>query len=265
MSLRAKFQKEIVELGLPRGAGPLPPVSEDDLAPLPEAARRYLRFMGVVGRPRDWSFRMGFVGRFKMRRDAPWKSCEVWQYDSGLVVARVFYMRLRFAGLLPVIGRDTYLEGRGRMVGRLLDLVTVIDGSGSEYDIGELVTYLNDLVLLAPSMLLGPAVTWEAVDDRSFDLSLTDRAQTVRGRVFVDDRGAPVDFETTDRFCEDPDEPRRLVRTRWTTPIAGFQPFDGRQIPTRGQAVWHPPQGAFAYVEFEFDPRRLAFNVPPGE
>ncbi len=32
---------------------------------------------------------------------------------------------------------------------RLLDLITVEDATGAEYDIGELVTYLNDAVLIA--------------------------------------------------------------------------------------------------------------------
>ena len=38
----------------------------------------------------------------------------------------------------------------------------------------ELVTYLNDAVLLAPSMLLALPVTWTAVNDSSFDLTLSD-------------------------------------------------------------------------------------------
>jgi hypothetical protein len=57
----------------------MPAVTDADLSPLPEAARRYLRFMGVVGRPRDWSFRLSFSGRFKVNRSAPWRRCEVWQ------------------------------------------------------------------------------------------------------------------------------------------------------------------------------------------
>lgn len=265
MSLRHTFFREIARLGLPVAKEPPEIVTEEEAAALPGPARRYLRFMGVVDHPRDWSFRMRYAGRFKMHREASWKPCEVWQYNSGLVVARAFYMRLRFGGLLPVIGRDTYLAGRGRMVGRLLDLFTVIDGSGDEFDIGELVTYLNDLVLLAPSMLLTEAVEWNPVDAKSFELVLSDHGHTVRARVLVNEHGAPVDFETTDRFCEDPQDRKRLVRTRWTTPMKEFGQVSHRQVATRGQAVWHPPEGAFAYVDFELDPSEIAYNVRPGE
>lgn len=251
-------------MGLPVPSGPLPVITETDVLPLPEAAHRYLRFMGVLGRPRDWSFRVSFAGRFKVKRDAPWRACQVWQYDTSDPVTRIFFMQMRFWGL-PVIGRDTYREGHGRMHGKLLDLITVLDGSGPEFDIGELVTYLNDLVLLAPSMLLVPAVTWTAMDANSFELSLRDHQNTVTARVFLDERGAPINFETTDRFSEDPANPKRLVRARWTTPMQGFQEVDGRQVPTRGQAVWHLPQGDLPYAEFELMPESLAFNVLPGE
>jgi hypothetical protein len=104
------------------------------------------------------------------------------------------------------------------------------------------------------------------VDDRSFDLALTDGGRTVTARVFVDERGAPLDFSTTDRFYTPADDPeKRAVRTRWTTPIEGFQIIDERPVPARGQAVWHPPEGPFPYADFQIIPGSLAYDVQPGE
>lgn len=60
-----------------------------------------------------------------------------------------------------------------------LDLFPLADGTGEEYDIGELVTYLNDAVMLAPSMLLTSAVAFAPVDAGSFDVSLSDHGRTV--------------------------------------------------------------------------------------
>src|SRR5664279_2405065 len=95
-------------------------------------------------------------------------------------------MRIRFAGVVPMFGRDTYLDGQGRMIGKLFDRFTVVDGQGEEFDIGELSTYLNDAIMLAPSMLLGPNTTWTDVDANSFDVTLADGGRTVTGRVFLD-------------------------------------------------------------------------------
>jgi hypothetical protein len=190
--------------------------------------------------------------------------CEAWQYNSRLAVARIFHIRARFRGLLPVLARDTYVEGHGRMLIRLLDLVTVGDGTGAEFDVGELVTYLNDGIMMAPSMLLVPEVRWSPVDASSFDVTLTDRGRTVTARVFVDERGAPTDFSTTDRFAADPKDSRKLVRTRWTTPIEGWQEVGGRRLWTRGRAIWHMPEGEFAYADFTPVPGTFALNVRPG-
>jgi hypothetical protein len=112
--MRKKFLRELAALGLPSDAVPdvnLSPITLDDLEPLPGTARRYLRFMGVVGRPRDWSFRLAFTGLFRRSRDDAWAKCEAWQYNNRLAVARVFHIRIRLGGLVPVLARDTYVEG----------------------------------------------------------------------------------------------------------------------------------------------------------
>ncbi|MCB9655104.1 MAG: hypothetical protein H6729_13350 [Deltaproteobacteria bacterium] len=291
MGLFAKFMKETARHAPSVEPGSQQTILESDLAALPAVVQRYMRFMGVLGRPRDWSFRAGFLGRFKTKAEAPWRRCEVWQYDVGAPIARLFYMRIALGRVLPVIGRDLYCEGRGRLVVRLLDQVTVVDAKGPELDAGELVTYLNDLVLIAPSMLLGPNVSWRAGSDEtdSFDVSLTDAGRTVTAHVSVDAHGAPVNFETDDRFFEDAKhvfdasgadgaagavgasgvsgtaDASRWRRTHWSTPRPRFEALDGRQVLAQGRAVWHLPGLELPYAEFELVPGSLVFNVRPGE
>jgi hypothetical protein len=69
-------------------------------------------------------------------------------------------------------------------------------------------------------MLLVPEVTWAPADSSSFDVSLTDHGRTVTARVIVGEDGAPKDFSTWDRYCYDPDGSKKLMRARWSTPIA---------------------------------------------
>ena len=262
--MRDRLMREVAALGLSTEPGPEAPVAAPDLAALPGTAQRYLRFMKVLGRPRDWSFALGFKGRFRLGRLKRWMKCETWQYSSRLALARIFHIRVRMAGLVPVLARDTYVAGRGRMRVRLADLVTLADGRGEEFDVGELVTYLNDGIMLAPSMLLVPQVRWSAVDEASFEVAIGHAGRTVSARVFVGKDGAPTDFSTTDRFCSDERDPSKLVRARWTTPIDGWQEIDGRMLFTRGQAVWHLPEVEFAYADFTLDPASVRFNLAPG-
>jgi Family of unknown function (DUF6544) len=257
--LRATAVAEARAAGLGSGRPDDAVVTEDDLAPLPQTAQRYLRFMGVVGRPRHWSFAARFTGRFS-RNGRRWMPCEAWQYNSRYPVGRVFHMRLDLGRVLPMVGRDTYLSGHGRMHGTVLGLVTVADGHGDEFDEGELVTFLNDALVLAPSMLLDTSTTWSSVDDGSFDVSFTDAERTVGARVTVDADGAMTGFATTNRFVDLPDG---LQRARWTTPIEGWDVDGDQPLPTFARAVWELPAGRLPYIEGRFEPGSVTYDTAP--
>jgi len=237
------------ELALPAEPGDEGVVTEDALAGLPVPAQRYLRFMGVVGRPPVRAFRARFEGRFRLRPDQRWLRSRAWQYNSRVGPTRLFHMRLDVAGLLPMTGWDTYVAGEGRMQGRVLGILPVVDAAGEEMDEGELVTYLDDALLLAPSMLLGPQTRWSPVDDGSFDVDLTDRGRTVRARVSLDDRGAPTDVSTGNRTAMLPGGP---VRARWSTPVDGWTVIAGRRRPTGASAVWDLDDGPYTYGQGTF-------------
>jgi Family of unknown function (DUF6544) len=255
-----RFQTRVDQLRLPTAPVETAPVSDEDISALPSTAQRYLQFMGVVGRPRDWSFRARFIGEFRQRPGQKFMPCEALQYNTSLVPARIYYMRIDFAGVLPMFGLDVYRAGQGRMHGKLLGLITVADGSGPEFDLSELTTYVNDALMFAPSMLLTPAVAWAAVDEYSFDVSMSDGAVSATSRVFVDEQGRMVDFSTTDRWAA---LPGGLTRARWTTPIDGSLNHEGRWLPTGARAIWHLDTGDFEYGHGQFIQESVEFNIPP--
>lgn len=108
--------------------------------------------------------------------------------------------------------------------------------------------------------MLRPEVSWAQVDADSFDVTISDVGRSVTGRVFLDERGAPVDFATTDRFVALRGGPRQA---EWHTPIPEWVSAHGRPIPDQFAAVWHLPEGDFSYIEGCFDPAGIAFNIPP--
>ena len=116
-------------------------------------------------------------------------------------------------------------------------------------------------MLFAPSFLLRDEVSWAEVDAHAFDVTLRDAGRSVSGRVFIDERGAPVDFATTDRFADLPGGPQRA---EWRTPIPEWGVgTNGRPVPGPFKCVWNLPEGEFSYIEGRLDPASFAFNVPP--
>jgi len=231
-------------------AKPGPVVTDEDLAGLPQVAVRYLRRMGVVGRPRDRVLTLHARGRFRPRPRLPWLPYESWQIGTSDPIGRVYRIRVQ-AGPVPLVATDRYLDGRGTMHGEVLGLMTVVDAAGPEMDAGELVTWCNDAVLLAPSMLLGGDVRWAALDDHSFGVTVADRGIEVTARVVVDDDGAPTTFETFDRYV---DLGGGLVRTRWSTPVDGWATVDGRLQFVAGSAVWETADGPYEYARTRLGP-----------
>jgi len=65
---------------------------------------------------------------------------------------------------------------------------------------------------------------------------VTDTEHTVTGWPFIDERGAPYDFSTTDRHAD-------LPGGRGRTPVQDWDIIDGRPTPGQFGAVWHLPQG----------------------
>jgi hypothetical protein len=237
-------------------------VKAAELAALPPTVRRYMHFYGIeAGQPKHASMQLRWTGEFKLGRDKPWMPIEAVQFDTREPVARIFHMRARMKRVIPVLARDTYVEGHGRMCAKIADLLPVVDASGAELDRGELVTWLNDCVLLAPSMLLGVKTRWSDVDTHTFDVEFSDRGVTVKARVYLDDRSAPLDFETSDRWLKDPDDPKHaLIRAQWRTPVLRYRRVGERDLPALGLATWILESGDFTYARFQLDTDSLAFD-----
>jgi hypothetical protein len=114
-------------------------VTESDLAPLPAAVSKYLR----AGRRRPPA---QLVIARALRREIPPRTRPILDALRGMAVqlgyrgSQLFRMHLLLARVVPMWGWDTYRVGRGRMHGKLLNLITVADGTGPEFDTGVLVT-----------------------------------------------------------------------------------------------------------------------------
>jgi len=109
--MRRRFQARVGEMDLSAGPVDTAPVSDNDIATLPSAAQRYMRFVGVIGRTRDWSFRARFMGEFRQQTRQKFMPCEAWQYNTRLIPARIYYMRIDFVGVLPMFGVDLSRPG----------------------------------------------------------------------------------------------------------------------------------------------------------
>jgi hypothetical protein len=248
LSFRADYRAQVqARLSQPIPSAPL--VTESDLAPLPEPVQRYIRQSGAVGQPRVRHFRAVWQGRIRAGAADGWMPFVAEQYNFLDEPARFFLMDARRGGL-PVDVYHAFTAETAVMRVRLLSLLPMVDSRGPDLRKAEVVTILNDLAIMAPSALIDAPISWEAVDARTARAAFTAGDTTVRADLVFNDAGELVDFVSDDRLAASPDG-TILTPRRWSTPLGEYRTFRARRVATRGEARWHPPEGAFPYLELE--------------
>jgi hypothetical protein len=254
--LRAEYDRDVRQaLARPRLS---PVVTEDDLAPLPAPVQRYLRVVGVVGRPRVWNMRARMRGRIRAGVDQRWMPLRAEQHNVFDDPGRFFYMTATMFGV-PADGYHRFAGGAATMRVKAAGLVPVQQSSGAEMTQAETVTLFNDMCVLAPATLLDPAIAWEPVDDQRVRAAFTHAGHAIRAELEFNAAGELVNFWSDDRRQTSGDG-RTLTNVRWSTPIDGYRDFGGARLMRRGQARWHEAAGDYAYIELELEDVR--YNVP---
>jgi hypothetical protein len=224
-------------------------ITESDLAELPRPVQDYLRLTGALGQERVRHFRALWRGRIRSSPGDPWMEFSAEQYNEVDPPARFFLMDARRGGL-PVDVFHAFEDEHATMRVRLLSVFPLVDARGVDMDRAETVTFFNDMCLLAPWVLVDVDVRWEAIDARSVRGRFTLGPNTVSAVLYFNDAGELVDFVSDDRLAAAPDG-KSFERLRWSTPLAGYRWFGPLRVMSRGQGLWHPPEGAFAYFEGE--------------
>jgi hypothetical protein len=233
---------------LDRPRPPHPPlVTEEMLAGLPEPARRYLRHAGVVGRP--------LVDTVRIRQ-----RCRMRPAPNGFsfpIVAEQWYSveppgfiwdaTVPVAGIPVVRGRDGYIDGRGLMTIKAGSLIPFVDASGPEMDQASLLRHLSEMAWF-PSAFLRDRVTWDAIDDTTVGVSITDGDLRATGTLEIDTEGRLVAFRSERHAMVG----KAFELRPWSAPTYAYGEFEGLRLPTSGAAVWTLPDGTeLPYIEVE--------------
>lgn len=256
-SLRSRYEVDVRDaLAATSEAAPAP-VTEADLAPLPQSVQRYLRRAGVVGAPRVRNLHARFDARMRMAPGEPWMAATVEQYETFAPDGprRLFFMEASRSGI-PFVGYHRYVGDAATMQVRVAGLVSVVDAQGTKMTRGETVTLFNDICALAPGALLDAPVRWDVLGDRQVRATYTNAGHAISAVLTFDESDDLVGFVSNDRFQSDG---KTYKLFPWSTPLSGHRDFGGVRLAEHGDARWQEPAGEWTYGDFRLV--SIAYNV----
>jgi hypothetical protein len=251
---RQRYRKDVARLLNDNRTNEL--LTEADMAHLPSAIIRYLRFAGAVGKPKVFNFRAEFSGTMRQKPRGSWLKIKSQQFNFFHDPARLFYIESSMFGI-PFDGYHYYIGEHAVMQIRLANLFQMVDARGEKMDQGETVTLFNDMCLLAPATLIDNRIQWQEISEKQVEATFQLHNQTIHATLTFNEEGALTDFISNDRYaCADG---KTYESYPWSTPVARYKDSEGRKIPAYGEAVWHMPDGPFPYARFKI--RCLSYNL----
>jgi hypothetical protein len=209
---------------------PCSPFAQERLAPLPEAARRYLTHAIAPETPLASAVRLRMHGDIKLKGWCPFEAEQVICPAHGLLwQATVWWHGL------PLYGYDRLGNGQGAMLWKLLGLVPVMKAAGSDITRSAAGRLLGECVWL-PSALCHPSVTWSQESETQPRACLSCLGETTQLKLELNSQGGLESL----RFA------------RWGNPDGGEfgygdfggvveaeETFEGYTVPTRLRIGWH--------------------------
>jgi hypothetical protein len=229
-------------------------VTEQMFEGLPEPVQRYLRYTGVVGKPFVKTIYLEQKGAMHPGAEGAWVPLNAEEHYTVEPPGFVWDVTLRKGPLPLARGRDMYAGGKGNMLIKAGSLFTVVYSRGEEMDQGSMMRYLSEMIWF-PTAFLGENVSFEAVDENSARVTLTDGGKSVSATMYFDQEGRFQDF-VTKRY--------RTVEggydlETWSTPTYEYGELAGLRLPVRGGAVWKLHDGDLKYVDITITD--LEYNI----
>jgi len=227
-------------------------LTEADLQYLPEPVQRYLKYVGVINKPKVKSVRVLFEGqmRDKGKDYFPFVSEQYNFFDEP---TRLFFMKAKMFGV-TVPGYHHYIKANAVMDIRFFGIVPIAQKSGPMMNKAETVTLFNDMCLLAPATLIDKRIQWQAINDTAATAIFTNHTISIKAELYFNQQGQLINFISNDRVSVN-----EMKNFPFSTPVTSYNNVNGYNIMSFAEAVWHYNDGAFTYGKFNL--KEVEYNV----
>ena len=214
---------------------------------LPAPVRRYLGYAIQEGAPAIRTARLIHVGTFRTKPNQRWLAIEGAQHFTVGTPGFIWTATVRPMPLISIQARDSLIVGHGRMLVKLMSLLTIADARGPEIDQGSRLRWLAECAWF-PYAFVGDSIEWQAIDDRSARAKLRCDGLPVVA-VFEFDEEGKLRRLQAERYRDMAGA--KAVLAPWRGEYSNYREFGGFRVPTSVDVSWKLEAGSFSYARFE--------------
>lgn len=241
-----QVEKETKEILLMENSSVKQIITEEMTKDLPFPVKKWLKNSGVIGREIIQTVYLEQKGLMRLKPEQKkWIKSEAKQYFTTQNPSFIWSVKTSMKGL-PVVGRDLFKDGQGKMKIKLLGLLSVVDVyENQKTNQSTLQRYMGEIIWF-PTAALSLYIKWEPIDEKSAKATMTYNETVGTGIYYFNESGEPTKF-VAKRYKDVNDE----KPTEWMAEILEYRIFDGIKIPSKIEASWMLEEGKFIWYKFE--------------
>ncbi|WP_462413312.1 DUF6920 family protein [Neobacillus sp. Marseille-QA0830] len=223
-------------------------ITEQMLTPLPTSVQKWLRQIGVIGRPSIQNAYFKQKVEMKLKPDQKkWAPAIAEQYVTTYSPGFLWKVHMKILPIIQVAGRDKYMDGKAEMLIKIGGLLPLVDIAGSEkVTQSTLQRFLLEMPWY-PTAALNPYISWEDIDKKTAKATLDYKGVSGSATFYFDDSGNFVKASAR-RFKESDDTSGPI---KCIGQAIESNTIDGVKIPTKLTVTWMMENGPFTWYKVE--------------
>ena len=221
-------------------------IIEETIKDLPVPVQRWLKNSGVIGKEKIHTVYLKQKGFMKLKPDQKdWIKSEADEYFT--IDQPVFIWRVKTSMMgLPVVGRDLFRDGQGKMQIKLAGIIPVVNvANNPKLNESALQRYLGEIIWF-PTAAVSSYIKWEPVNDYSAKATMSYGGTTGSAVFYFNEQGELTKFVAL-RYKDITDE----KPTEWVATVKGTETLNDLKLPTKLEASWVLDNGEFTWYKFE--------------
>ncbi|MDQ3844378.1 MAG: hypothetical protein M3342_10240 [Bacteroidota bacterium] len=222
-------------------------ITSEMLQSLPLPVQNWLQHSGIVGKEKIHFVRLKQRGWMRTKPEQEkWIEAAAEQYFTVDEPAFIWKVKMNMLPLVPVTGRDKWVNGKGQMEIKAFSLINIVNQANEKIDQGALQRYLAEICWF-PSAALSPYIHWQAIDATSAKATITYKGITGSVIFYFNEQGDMIGC-SADRYMGGG---REAKLEKWEVTSKGFAIKDGVRMPVKSEATWKLKSGDFTWYKLE--------------